>query len=154
MSNLDWLEWYRLLFGRFASRWIFWKRKNPRIAGLHIRKYQIHDMGVYLHCLVVWLPSIWHFPINIGFLIIPIDEVIFFRGVAKNHQPVQFEGKIYRRHTWWQSRRHSNSFQWWSESETGLVLDRCIGHRHFRKNFVYCSYTMLSTRFRSTFSTR
>ena len=34
--------------------------------------------------LVVWLPSIWHFPINIGLgIIIPIDEVIFFRGVAQ-----------------------------------------------------------------------
>ena len=31
-----------------------------------------------------WLPSIWHFPITIGLgTIIPIDEVIFFRGVAQ-----------------------------------------------------------------------
>ena len=30
-----------------------------------------------------WLPSIWHFPINIGLLITPIDELIFFRGVAQ-----------------------------------------------------------------------
>ena len=33
--------------------------------------------------LVVWLPWIWHFPINIGLLIIPIDELLFFRGVAQ-----------------------------------------------------------------------
>ena len=30
-----------------------------------------------------WLPSIFYFPRNIGCLIIPIDEVIFFRGVAQ-----------------------------------------------------------------------
>ena len=41
----------------------------------------------------LWITGWWfgchefYFPINIGFLIIPIDEVIFFRGVAKNHQP-------------------------------------------------------------------
>ena len=31
--------------------------------------------------LVVW--NIFYFPINIGFLVIPIDELIFFRGVAQ-----------------------------------------------------------------------
>ena len=30
-----------------------------------------------------WLPSIFNFPINIGLLIIPTDELIFFRGVAQ-----------------------------------------------------------------------
>ena len=30
----------------------------------------------------------FYFPINIGLLIIPIDELIFFRGVQTNHQPV------------------------------------------------------------------
>ena len=60
--------------------------------------------------VVVWSPSIWHFPRNIGNgLIIPIDEVIFFpinigngiiipidevhhfsgRGGPTNHQPDQ-----------------------------------------------------------------
>ena len=29
----------------------------------------------------------FYFPINIGNLIIPIDEVLFFRGVALAHQP-------------------------------------------------------------------
>ena len=37
--------------------------------------------------LMVWLPSILMFPMNIGNLIIPIDELIFFRGVALAHQP-------------------------------------------------------------------
>ena len=35
--------------------------------------------------LVVWLPSI-KFPMTIGFLIIPIDELIFFRGVQTTNQ--------------------------------------------------------------------
>ena len=41
-----------------------------------------------------WLPSIWHFPRNIGFMSNHplIDEVIFFRGVAKNHQPASNAG--------------------------------------------------------------
>ena len=30
-----------------------------------------------------WLPSILNFPMTIGLLIIPIDEVIIFRGVAQ-----------------------------------------------------------------------
>ena len=38
--------------------------------------------------LVGGLVAIFYVPINIGILIIPIDELIFFRGVAKNHQPV------------------------------------------------------------------
>ena len=33
--------------------------------------------------LVVWLPFLAYFPIHIGLLIIPIDELIFFRGVAQ-----------------------------------------------------------------------
>ena len=45
--------------------------------------------------LVVWLPF-FYFPINIGLLIIPIDELIFFRGVAKNHQPDSYVGKNQR----------------------------------------------------------
>ena len=37
--------------------------------------------------LVGGLVAMFDFPRNIGLLIIPIDELIFFRGVAKNHQP-------------------------------------------------------------------
>ena len=40
---------------------------------------------VYKSWLVVWLPF-FIFP-YIGLLIIPIDELIFFRGVALAHQP-------------------------------------------------------------------
>ena len=38
--------------------------------------------------LVGGLVAIFYFPIQLGISIIPIDEIIFFRGVAKNHQPV------------------------------------------------------------------
>ena len=44
--------------------------------------------------LVVWLPFLI-FP-YIGFLIIPIDEFIFYRGVAKNHQPDIFDSRWIR----------------------------------------------------------
>ena len=60
----------------------------------------------FINWLLVWLPWIWHFPRNIGNFIIPIDELIFFRGVAKNHQPVKMgRGKdtwqiIPGKHTW------------------------------------------------------
>ena len=54
------------------------------------------------------------FPINIGLLIIPIDELIFFRGVAKNHQPehlvtnpcVENNGKQLRPGSLWKRGRH------------------------------------------------
>ena len=38
--------------------------------------------------LVGGLVAIFYFPIYWEFPIIPIDELIFFRGVARNHQPV------------------------------------------------------------------
>ena len=38
------------------------------------------DQVTMADSLVVWLPSIWHFPRNIGLLIIPIDFNIFQRG--------------------------------------------------------------------------
>ena len=41
----------------------------------------------YYPYLVGGLVAIFYFPISIGLLIIPIDGLIFFRGVAKNHQP-------------------------------------------------------------------
>ena len=54
--------------------------------------YTCQDFQNHLNCtpsqnkmlvwLVVWLP--------IGFLIIPIDEIIFFRGIQTNHQPVVY----------------------------------------------------------------
>ena len=45
-----------------------------------------HMFSYILIWLVVWLPF-FMFP-YIGLLIIPIDELIFFRGVALAHQPV------------------------------------------------------------------
>ena len=45
----------------------------------------------YEYWLVVWLPSIWHFPILIGkFIIIPIDELHHFSEGWPNHQPMIF----------------------------------------------------------------
>ena len=41
------------------------------------------EVGRDFFWLVVWLPSIWHFPRNIGNFIIPIDFLRFFRGVAQ-----------------------------------------------------------------------
>ena len=46
------------------------------------------------HFLVGGLVAIFYFPINIGSLIIPIDELIFFRGVGLAQQPALFEAKI------------------------------------------------------------
>ena len=40
-----------------------------------------------MNWLVVWLPFL-EFSHSVGILIIPIDELIFFRGVALAHQPV------------------------------------------------------------------
>ena len=42
--------------------------------------------------LVGGLEHQFYFPIYIGLLIIPIDELIFFRGVALAHQPVYHIG--------------------------------------------------------------
>ena len=35
-----------------------------------------------------WFGTCFIFPYHIGDVIIPIDELIFFRGVGFNHQPV------------------------------------------------------------------
>ena len=45
-------------------------------------------MLVIILFLVGGLVAMFYFPINIGLLIIPIDELLFFRGVALAHQPV------------------------------------------------------------------
>ena len=50
------------------------------IISYHIISYHIIS-GWWFGC------HQFYFPINIGLLIIPIDGLIFFRGVAKNHQP-------------------------------------------------------------------
>ena len=79
---------------------------TPRRAGSDQRT---NDLGLLIHFETIpqQLDLLWnfvlkqiftgwwfgchefYFPIYIlGMLIIPIDELIFFRGVAKNHQPV------------------------------------------------------------------
>ena len=46
--------------------------------------YKISKKDVTIKYLLVGgLEHQFYFPINIGFLIIPIDELIFFRGVAQ-----------------------------------------------------------------------
>ena len=53
--------------------------------GWHWAEFQAQEI---LFWLVVTGCHFLDFPINIGFLIIPIDALIFFRGVALAHQPV------------------------------------------------------------------
>ena len=48
---------------------------------------QVELSGIDMIWLVVWLP-LFIFPEIFGLLVIPIDELTFFRGVAKDHQPV------------------------------------------------------------------
>ena len=54
-----------------------------------------------------------HFPINIGNLIIPNDELIFFRGVQPNHQPA----KYWSWHFWinWFFRENSQKSLWMAD---------------------------------------
>ena len=48
------------------------------------QRIKLETQRTPLNMLVVWLPSIWHFPRNIWVSNHPlIDEVIFFRGVAQ-----------------------------------------------------------------------
>ena len=53
------------------------------------RSSKSSKFGVVQDWLVVWLPC-FVFPYILG--IIPVDELIFFRGVAKNHQPEEHSG--------------------------------------------------------------
>ena len=49
----------------------------------------------------------WHFPIYWVAIIIPIDELIFSRGVAKNHQ-----GSNHQPDSHWSIGQHLNSTSW------------------------------------------
>ena len=61
----------------------------PLILGILTLRYSIFETVDHVDLkLVGGLVAIFYFPINIGLLIIPIDELIFFRGVALAHQPV------------------------------------------------------------------
>ena len=59
---------------------------------IFFREFQAFVYGCMDYWLVVWLTSIFSFPRNIGLLIIPIDEVIFFRGVAQPPTRLYFGG--------------------------------------------------------------
>ena len=60
---------------------------------------------IFLIWLVVWLPSIWHFPINIGFISSSLNwrSHIFQRGGELNHQPDHVFIGIFIRNigNWW-----------------------------------------------------
>ena len=61
------------MYGIYANIWGIWM-VNVTIYGIHT-----DPMGIWL---VVWLPCL-AFSHSVGFLIIPIDELIFSRGVAQ-----------------------------------------------------------------------
>ena len=82
--------------------------------------------------LVGGLEHEFYFPINIGNVIIPIDELIFFRGVAKNHQPVkrqkQFQGlpvQLAPRLVYWDMIEWI-LWQWYRWYDHYRVVDRII----------------------------
>ena len=87
--------------------------KNLFLEGLETKSPLFHNRqllsGWWFGC------HQFYFPRNIGFLIIPIDELIFFGGVALAHQPVVIFG--------------SNLFgSQWQLRPTSETSDR--GHRH------------------------
>ena len=63
---------------------------EPPMNGSISDRYVPIISHIHIIFLVGGLVAIFYFPINIGFLIIPIDEVIFFRGVAQ--PPTSFGG--------------------------------------------------------------
>ena len=66
--------------------------------------------------LVGGLVAIFYVPMNIGFLIIPIDELIFFRtGWRKNHQTQMFRHHQLRR-SW---RPHTTAPRWGAPTQMG-----------------------------------
>ena len=84
MSKYWWLVLFlilRLFFVRIleVSLWCTWSQiSSPVTLGLNMSLTSIGQQK-----LVGGLEHQFYFPINIGNLIIPIDEVIFFRGVAQ-----------------------------------------------------------------------
>ena len=72
--------------GRFSRDARVFFSKSPVVA-MGFNNNPIHNSQIILSHLG-GLEHQFYFPINIGFLIIPIDELIFFRGVALAHQPV------------------------------------------------------------------
>ena len=64
-----------------------WKLQPGRCRHLPgaMSRVSRHGRWVDVYTMSAWWfgEHFWHFPINIGNVIIPIDEVIFFRGVAQ-----------------------------------------------------------------------
>ena len=63
------------------SQWLPHLRGWHEVSATWIWSWNEHWLS--LTSLVGGLVAIFYLPINIGFLIIPIDELIFFRGVAQ-----------------------------------------------------------------------
>ena len=91
IEPLDWTIDDRVLFSNLLESS---KRKHMiSNASTNLNLENIissHSSGWWFGCHFL------HFPINIGLLIIPIDELIFFRGVAKNHQPESSHSCMWR----------------------------------------------------------
>ena len=92
-----------------VGRWVSMQRKYMWFSGSNLSKcWWILIKYLILNILVGGLEHQFYFPINIGNVIIPIDELIFFRGVAKNHQPA----KDWRNQPVGQILSWSNPFGW------------------------------------------
>ena len=87
--------------------------------------------------VVVWLTSILYFPMTIGFIIIPIDELIFFRGVA---QPPTSHGGSPNELTGW-----FMMVVW----KNAMKIDDDWGYPHFRKPPYVIIYPVVRRELRS-----
>ena len=66
--------------------------KTGSFLGENVGRYSIHGKYSMIIWLVVW--NILYFSIQLG-IIIPVDELIFFKGVGLNHQPlISDESKV------------------------------------------------------------
>ena len=66
-----------------------WSDAGPDVTSSQIPQQQ---QNWWFQSLVGGLVAMfWIFPLILGIIIIPSDELIFFRGVAKNHQPVKLQ---------------------------------------------------------------
>ena len=79
--------------------------------------------------LVGGLVAIFYFPRNIGNVIIPIDELIFFRGVTLAHQPQEYDCHAIAVGSWlpWQISKSAPFAAWqarrgWSDQKGVLAM--------------------------------
>ena len=104
----------------FVGRW--WnmmKWLDPQLSVFH------GEFCTFLNWLVVWLPSMTYFPINIGNFIIPIDFHIFQRGGPTTNQSI-FGGVSIK--SWSISRaapshHHTTSSQIWGLGIRWLTIE-------------------------------